>query len=853
MKRRIPQRFERSGSSLSPLRFTSTAGSTIDINVIDSRTVRVQHVPPGRTPLPATHSVCVPTATTSHVGSNDARLPVLGTARSDVTARLSSRFGSMRPTATATAPVLAVSADGTRFTLSTADIDLVVDIANGDLTLSWHSRHSSKPFLQDLPFRAYEYDVEGTGSVHHNVRHSTDTSYYGAGERASPLSLSGRHLRLEALDALGYDPQRSDPLYKHVPAYYGISRSTFEAFGVYYDSLATGSMDFGCEIDALWGTYSTFKTHAPSLDYYVFLGPALDDCVQTLAALVGRPAMVPKYALGYLASSMGYAEAENAQQLIEAFPELCKKWDIPCDLLHLSSGYTVDPVTGGRNVFTWNATRFPDPARMFARLHSAGIKTVANIKPWLLSQHPLYASTLASKGFIWDPESDSASVTRLWSAGAGTTATGSYIDFSSTAGRDLWKSCVKKLLDLGVDGMWNDNNEFSLHDDDHVYSMLGQTPTPLQTVLMASASYEAMAEHSPAKRPFLITRSSAPGAHRFASQTWSGDNASSWETLQHNIPMGLNAGLSLMPGYGHDVGGFVGQRPGKELFVRWVQNGIFHPRFCIHSWKDEGITEPWMYPDVVHVVRDAMRLRYMLIPYLYTLHHQASATGVPVIRPLVYHFQSDPRVHEASFEFLLGSGLLVASVFTPTAAADILTSVATRTLYLPSSATLAEPTLWCDFWNGKWYTGGATISVPVPFAQHGAVFAVQGAMIPMAAPMRHVGAQPDSYRAVWVYPPHGKMATAQPPRRYEFVLVDDDGVTADASKFEARLWMETTTATTVTVGVDVLSNAFVPDYRDIVFVLPHGDTRDLVCHSSGAVQGVEPEGRRSLAVPVFAQ
>jgi alpha-glucosidase len=77
-----------------------------------------------------------------------------------------------------------------------------------------------------------------------------------------------------------------------------------------------------------------------------------------------------------------------------------------------------------------------------------------------------------------------------------------------------------------------------------------------------------------------------------------GDNYSSWETLQHNIPMGLNAGLSLMPGYGHDVGGFVGPRPEAELFVRWVQNGIFHPRFCIHSWKDEGITTPWMYPEV---------------------------------------------------------------------------------------------------------------------------------------------------------------------------------------------------------------------------------------------------------------
>jgi alpha-glucosidase len=115
---------------------------------------------------------------------------------------------------------------------------------------------------------------------------------------------------------------------------------------------------------------------------------------------------------------------------------------------------------------------------------------------------------------------------------------------------------------------------------------------------MASASYEALLEKTPDKRPFLITRSGAPGSHVYASQTWSGDNYTSWETLKHNIPMGLNAGLSLLAGYGHDIGGFAGPQPSPELLVRWIQNGIFHPRFCIHSWKSEGITEPWMYQEV---------------------------------------------------------------------------------------------------------------------------------------------------------------------------------------------------------------------------------------------------------------
>lgn len=162
--------------------------------------------------------------------------------------------------------------------------------------------------------------------------------------------------------------------------------------------------------------------------------------------------------------------------------------------------------------------------------------------------------------------------------------------------RRLWYSPL-------TTGIWNDNNEFSIHDDSHTFNMGGKNSSvgdigrAWQTVLMASASHEAMIEYNPESRPFIISRSSAPGCHRFASQTWSGDNYSSWETLQHNIPMGLNAGLSLMSGYGHDVGGFVGPRASPELFVRWVPNGIYNARFCIHSWKEDGITTPWMYQE----------------------------------------------------------------------------------------------------------------------------------------------------------------------------------------------------------------------------------------------------------------
>ena len=119
---------------------------------------------------------------------------------------------------------------------------------------------------------------------------------------------------------------------------------------------------------------------------------------------------------------------------------------------------------------------------------------------------------------------------------------------------------------------------------------------PLQSLLMMRASHDAQKEHAPDNRPFLVSRSGAVGMHRYA-QTWSGDNSTSWETLKYNLKMGLGLALSGVSNTGHDIGGFSGPAPDPELFVRWVQFGVFMPRFCIHSWNDDGsANEPWMHP-----------------------------------------------------------------------------------------------------------------------------------------------------------------------------------------------------------------------------------------------------------------
>ncbi|KAJ3411782.1 hypothetical protein HDV05_001740 [Chytridiales sp. JEL 0842] len=838
------------GSSASAIAFISKQGSRFEIQVLDHDIVRVRHIPPssviksqstlrtltGQIPQLSTHSLDPSENRNAQRGLN-LDINISGVDRD----RVAQRFPCPPPD-------IEISSHVTFIKTDQLTIQVSIEPSDGDISLTWSSTAAEVPFLEDLKHRSYPLFKDSLGARHFVTRRDQDL-HYGLGERGSPITLNRRRFRLETMDALGYDPQNTDTLYKLIPFHITLDTKTRQAHGVFYDSLSAGAIDFGNEIDAFWGPYRSYTvSEGYGLDMYVIFGPSMEKVVEGYTRIVGRPTLPPKYALGYLASSMGYAESESAQQFIAELPALCRKWDIPCDLLHLSSGYTVDPTTGARNVFTWNKKRFPDPEKFVKDLRTEGIRIAANIKPWLLSRHPEYTTLLNDRGYIWDEESNGPSITRLWSAGGGATATGSYIDLSSKGGREFWKRGVSTLLRMGIEGIWNDNNEFALPDDNHLYqrSNAGSTPSTvgsagraLQTMLMASASYEALRETAPNRRPFLITRSGSPGIQRFAAQTWSGDNYSSWETLKHNIPMGLNAGLSGLAGYGHDVGGFVGPRPEKELFVRWVQNGVFHPRFCIHSWKDEGVTEPWMYPDVVPIIREAIHLRYKLLPYLYNLHHEAARHGHPVIRPLVYHFQLDPTVQSASFEFLLGPSLLVASVFEAGAT--------TRTLYLPSG------THWCNVWTGDWYKGGQSVTLDVPLSTCGGLLAHAGSLVPTGPVVQYVG-EPgkDNERLVWCFPTPSSLVTKGTKLKSAMVLVEDDGESFDAPVSEFKVWMEASD-TEVVVGYDVLKRGYKVTFDKIWFVLPHGDQRTLraAVGNEDSFSRVGDDGRQQIGISLI--
>lgn len=659
-----------------------------------------------------------------------------------------------------------------------------------------------QPLASDRSTGAYLLNPHGDGIAHYQRRYSTER-YYGLGEKSGDLNRMGRRFEMRNLDAMGYNAAVTDPLYKHVP--FTITHGDKVSFGLFYDNLSTTQFDLGNELDNYHLAYRRYHAEAGDLDYYMFLGPRVLDVTKAFVRLTGKTAFLPKWSLGYSGSTMHYTDAQDAQQQLISFISLCKEHDIPCDSFQLSSGYT--SIGNKRYVFHWNLDKVPQPETLTKAFHDAGLKLAANIKPCLLQDHPRYNEVAEKELFIKDSETGLPERSVFWDD------EGSHLDFTNSATVKWWQHNVTEhLLNRGIDSTWNDNNEYEVWDSEAICDGFGKPISiklirPLMPLLMMRASMEAQQNFAPDKRPYLISRSGCAGMQRYV-QTWSGDNRTNWQTLRYNTRMGIGMSLSGLYNVGHDVGGFSGAKPDPELFVRWVQNGVMHPRFTIHSWNnDHSVNEPWMYPDVTPAIREAISLRYRLLPYFYTLLWQAFHDDEPMLRPTFLDHEHDVTTLLETDDFMLGRDLLVASV--------VEQAQRQRHVYLPRNSSG-----WYDFHSGQWYSGGQQITLEAPLERL-PLLARAGAMLPLSARTAYTNQQVDNRRILMLFPPMGSGKDAG-------MMYEDDGEGHGWQQGHA-LWLNwVIRSDNHRIDVHFTSRGdYQPAWDALTVQLPVGETRQL--------------------------
>lgn len=637
--------------------------------------------------------------------------------------------------ATFTCPQFTREITAQTVTLSTDKLLLCIEQL--PIRLRWAKKDAAGEwyfFASDRPGGAYLLGNQKTRVAHYMQAADTDR-YFGLGDKTGLVDRKGRRYEMHCLDAMGYNAQSSDPLYKHWP-FYHVLTAAYDSYGIFYDNLSTCRFDMGNELDNYYGKYRSFSADYGDIDYYFFSGQSSPDTIKIFLRLTGKHPFLPKWSLGYSGSTMHYTDAENAAESLQQFITLTKQHDIPCDSFQLSSGYT--SIGNKRYVFHWNKDKIPDPEGLCRTFAAAGMKLCANIKPVLLDDHPKYQEAANKTLFIQNECDGLPEKTVFWDGN------GACLDFTRPDTLHWWQENISnQLLAKGIESTWNDNNECEIQNDSALCYGFGEPiPVgiirPLTALLMSKASYLAQQNFAPEKRPFLISRAGCPGIQRYA-QTWSGDNFTSWHTLKWNIRMGVGMSLSGLYLIGHDTGGFAGPRPEPELFIRWIQANLLLPRFTIHSWNDDhSANEPWMYPTLIPAIRENIALRYRLLPYLYHLLWSAACEDEPFIRALFLDHPRDLRCYEDTDQYLIGKNLLIAPVTTPHAR--------TLQVYLPDNAQG-----WYCFYSGKYYAPGQEISVDAPIERL-PIWVRAGCIIPEARLMHADSPEKDNIRILRIFP-----------------------------------------------------------------------------------------------------
>lgn len=591
---------------------------------------------------------------------------------------------------------------------------------------------ASVPEIADRATNAFPYDEEIEGAWEERFSSHTDSKprgvadvscdisflgsqnleVYGIPEHAASLALKtttgdnaaySDPYRLYNLDVFEYELDNPMALYGAIP--FMMSHDEDRTLGVFWLNAAETFIDVKNGKDS-----NTFRkdvhwiSESGLIDVFFFNGPNPQDVLFQYGTLTGFTALPQQFSIGYHQCRWNYKSEEDVKGVDGGFDE----HDIPYDVLWLDIEHT-----DGKKYFTWDKANFPTPQDMQNNLAGKGRKMVTIVDPHIKREngYKVFSQAQDKKYFVRRSGSDFDGW--CWPGSS------SYLDFFRPEVRTYWADLYSLSSYEGSTPnlfIWNDMNEPSVFNgpevtmhkdavhgtgDDEVEhrDVHNQYGFYVQMATNQGLVQRGASDADGPNRPFVLTRSFFSGSQRYGAM-WTGDNKAGWDHLKAAQPMLLSLAIAGFSFVGADVGGFFGD-PAPELLVRWYQAGAFQPFFRGHAHIDTKRREPWLFGEpYTALIRDAIRSRYMYLPYVYTAFHAASISGSPVMRPLWFNYPSEVETFKLEDEYLLGNDLLVSPVTSPG-------QDSTR-IYLPGT----QP--WYDIKTGRSFAGHQAITLRTP-------------------------------------------------------------------------------------------------------------------------------------------
>jgi len=523
-------------------------------------------------------------------------------------------------------------------------------------------------------------------------------------------------------------------------------------YGIYLHNSAATTWDMGSKSDKEY----SFKANDGELDYYFIYGPAFPAILNSYLSITGKSPLLPRFAFGlhmgtYSGGTWGHEELTSDKYVIELARKM-REMGIPVDILFLDSTWRLFGKNGGKGAttFEWRET-FKDPKAMFDSLYGMNFKMVGlHIRPRFDNAKNLNLLDQAqAKGFTY-PEDGKP---------------GEFVNFFDQQAADWWwNNGVMKVASIGAKFLKTDEGSAfgSLANESDKVGPTGRAVSQLHNVFpiaYAKAPYLKFQEYN-GIRGLNQTREGYAGIQRYP-YIFAGDWPSEWQYFAPVIKAGLNIGLSGVGYWAHCMGGFE-HAADPELYMRWVQFGMFSPVAMVFGMDHPGYKEPWNYgAEALANFKKYDELRYRLIPYIYSNAFKQYQTGLPLMRALVLEYQDDANTYNIADQYLFGDNIMVCPV--------TVKGAQTRTVYLPAG-------VWFDYWTGKKYNGKQYIHVLTP-ADHLPLFVKAGSIIPMQPTMKYMDEKPTDVITLDIFPYQAS----------EFKLYEDDGVSLKYQKGQSAI------------------------------------------------------------------